>query len=439
MNHPKSKVEEQKEKQVFVSAARCATAAPPKYEMHTWAQVARRECRDCRGIAAVEGGDDPLVDFSSRPYYPRRVQKIGPGTDHLFLTRALQLEHVASEPSLRVAHISSPNEPSRPAPVLRASTALSPFYTRFLFYASTTFLGPFINFLLHTYPPVSGQPTHHSVYQPRTPYCGTTALLRASQSLPKRQIKHSFVLNHFIVTATHSYSDRHSSCVFSLTTHPSEDGFRQIITKFLMAIPVSVTDLDVWWSSALAEGSWRAIVPLLPAPQRVHISVNSAAIACLHALQQLETRDPTMHQGFPRVFNAGRGWRYLRAADDAMAAYLLAGLENYIKVRFDNGSLLETLEIKNDFCDRFASAKLRRTAWAGQILHDGVVFDPIEVIGASANLNIGSIRTLSSSVKFVRIHLSAFQSVNNGDESSANNGRFGPICYFSNRVGEEMG
>ncbi|KAJ6447534.1 hypothetical protein C8R45DRAFT_948486 [Mycena sanguinolenta] len=148
------------------------------------------------------------------------------------------------------------------------------------------------------------------------------ALPRASQSLPKWQIKHSFVLNHFIVVGK---SNHH---------------------KIPQGEPVSVTDLDVWWSSALAEGSWRAIVPLLPAPQRVHISVNSAAIACLHALQQLETRDPTMHQGFPRVFNAGRGWRYLRAPDDAMAADLLAGLENYIKVRFDNGSPLETLVIR---------------------------------------------------------------------------------------------
>ncbi|KAJ6461057.1 hypothetical protein C8R45DRAFT_941532 [Mycena sanguinolenta] len=145
-----------------------------------------------------------------------------------------------------------------------------------------------------------------------------------------------------------SYSHCRSSCALSLTTHPaSEDDFRQIIAKLLKAIPASVTDLDVWWTSALTEGSWTTIVPLLPALETVHIYVNRTAIACLHALQQLETRDPT-RQSSPRirglvVFNARKPW-----FDRTAAADDLAGLKDYIKVRSDSGSPLETLEIKDE-------------------------------------------------------------------------------------------
>ena len=50
---------------------------------------------------------------------------------------------------------------------------LSPFSTGILFYAYTTFLGPFAYFLLHLWTPYSGLPTHLSVYQTRTPFCDT--------------------------------------------------------------------------------------------------------------------------------------------------------------------------------------------------------------------------------------------------------------------------
>ncbi|KAF7357133.1 F-box domain-containing protein [Mycena sanguinolenta] len=148
------------------------------------------------------------------------------------------------------------------------------------------------------------------------------------------------------IVATHS-------CEVSLTTHPpSEDGFRQILTKFLKAIPASVTDLNVRFSSVLTENSWTTIVPLLPALQTVYIHVNSTAIACLHALQQLESRNPTL-QGFPRirrlvVSDRQRPWWSLRTTSNSAVVGVLAGLEDYIKVRSDNGSPLETLEIKED-------------------------------------------------------------------------------------------
>ncbi|KAJ6468845.1 hypothetical protein C8R45DRAFT_1105488 [Mycena sanguinolenta] len=184
--------------------------------------------------------------------------------------------------------------------------------------------------------------------------------------------------------APHSYSDCHSFCPLSLTPHPaSEHGFQQIITKFLKAIPASVTDLDVSRSSSVVEGSWTAIVPLLSALETVHIYMNSTAIACIHALQQLETRDAA-HQV--------RAWYDLRTS--VMAADVLVGLEDYIKVRFDSGSPLETLEIKNDFRPRFTSSQvaeesLRRMLpfMEGQILRDGVVFDPVEAARRRAALS----------------------------------------------------
>ncbi|KAF7335875.1 F-box domain-containing protein [Mycena sanguinolenta] len=186
------------------------------------------------------------------------------------------------------------------------------------------------------------------------------------------------------IVATHS-------CELSLTTDPpSEDGFRQILTKFLKAIPASVTDLNVQFSSVLTENSWTTIVPLLPALQTVHIYVNSTAIACLHALHQLESRDPTPH-GFPRIrrlvmSDRQRPWWSLRTTANSVVVGVLAGLEDYIKVRSDNGSPLETLEIKDDSWSGFASGQaveesLQRMLpyMGGQILRNNVVFDPVEI------------------------------------------------------------
>ncbi|KAF8183080.1 hypothetical protein K438DRAFT_1148538 [Mycena galopus ATCC 62051] len=53
--------------------------------------------------------------------------------------------------------------------------AFPQFYLQLPFHVSTLFLGPFVDLMLHLYPPVSGLPTRLSVYQTQTPFCDSGA------------------------------------------------------------------------------------------------------------------------------------------------------------------------------------------------------------------------------------------------------------------------
>ncbi|KAJ6534525.1 hypothetical protein DFH09DRAFT_1325409 [Mycena vulgaris] len=115
------------------------------------------------------------------------LRYIGHRTRYLFLNRVAHRGYVASEHIPPEPYIIPSPEPFRATRVLRAHTALSPIDIRFPFHASTTFWDLYINFLLHPYPPYPGQPTHHSVYQPRTPFCDTAQ----HDPVPQRALHHA--------------------------------------------------------------------------------------------------------------------------------------------------------------------------------------------------------------------------------------------------------
>ncbi|KAJ7260317.1 hypothetical protein B0H12DRAFT_1322295 [Mycena haematopus] len=187
-------------------------------------------------------------------------------------------------------------------------------------------------------------------------------------------------LSLFLGTAPRRFFDCDSArCTLSLNSHPSSEGtLRQIITKFLQAIPESITHLDASFAS-LGEVSWKTMVPLLSSLETVFLRVHSGAIACLHALHQLETPDG-MPQAMPHI---RRLHVYVvENTEEDTATVVRAGLEAYVKIRFGNGTPLETLEIDDQsyrFAGQVTEESLERMfpLMKGQILRNGVVFDPV--------------------------------------------------------------
>ncbi|KAF7351738.1 F-box domain-containing protein [Mycena sanguinolenta] len=186
-------------------------------------------------------------------------------------------------------------------------------------------------------------------------------------------------------TECHSSFDCDSACALLLNSHPSsEAALRQIIAKFLKAIPESVTHLDVCLGSNLGEASWKAIVPLLPALETVYIYVYPSAGAGLRALNELESLDP-VRRTFPSVRHLYvSAFRHLDVEDETVTM-VRTGLEGYVRARFDNGTPLETLEFEDQHC-RFAfgdaveeSLERMFPLMQGQILRNGVLYDPVKL------------------------------------------------------------
>ncbi|KAJ7260353.1 hypothetical protein B0H12DRAFT_381037 [Mycena haematopus] len=185
----------------------------------------------------------------------------------------------------------------------------------------------------------------------------------------------------FLGTTPRTLLDCNSpQCTLSLNSHPSSEGaLRQIITKFLKAIPGSITHLDACSASTLGEVPWKTIVPLLPSLETVYVFAHSGATTCLHALRQLEMQD-ALPQTMPHIRRLHIA--VIRDTEEETTTVVRAGLEEYVKVRFKNGTPLETLEINDPsyrFCGKVTEESLERMLplMKGQILRNGVVFDPV--------------------------------------------------------------
>ncbi|KAJ6460260.1 hypothetical protein C8R45DRAFT_1221128 [Mycena sanguinolenta] len=148
-------------------------------------------------------------------------------------------------------------------------------------------------------------------------------------------------------TARHSTFECESACALMFNSHPSsEAALRQILTKFLKAIPESATHLDVSLGSTLGKVSWKAVVPLLPALKAVYIYAHSSAEAGLRALNELEALDP-VRRTFPLIRRLYvSAFQHLDLEDETIIM-VRTGLEDYVTARFDNGTALETLEIED--------------------------------------------------------------------------------------------
>ncbi|KAJ7260329.1 hypothetical protein B0H12DRAFT_380476 [Mycena haematopus] len=185
----------------------------------------------------------------------------------------------------------------------------------------------------------------------------------------------------FLSTTPRNLLDCDSTqCILALNSHPSsEAALRQIITKFLKTILDSITHLDAYFASVLGEVSWKTMVPLLPSLETVYVFAHSGATTCLHALHQLEMLDP-LPRTMPRIRCLHIS--VLQDTEEETAAMVRAGLEEYVKVRFKNGTPLETLEINDPhyrFWGKVTEESLERMLplMNGQILRNGVVFDPV--------------------------------------------------------------
>ncbi|KAJ6453788.1 hypothetical protein C8R45DRAFT_1038865 [Mycena sanguinolenta] len=180
--------------------------------------------------------------------------------------------------------------------------------------------------------------------------------------------------------APHNSFDCRSASALSLNSHPSTEGaVRQIIAKFLKAIPESIKHLDACSALDLREVSWKTVIPLLPALETVFLQVHRGATPCLEALTQRETLDPG-RQTFPRIRRLYI--RALRSAEEDTATEVLTALEAYVNARSANGTPLERLEIDDQyyrFVGQVGEESLDRMLpmIKGDILRNGVVHDPV--------------------------------------------------------------
>ncbi|KAF8148529.1 hypothetical protein K438DRAFT_1866880 [Mycena galopus ATCC 62051] len=171
-----------------------------------------------------------------------------------------------------------------------------------------------------------------------------------------------------------------------LNSHPSsEAAMRQIITKFLKAVPAErITHVDARLASTHSAVSWKTLVQLLPALELIYVQVPTGAIECLNGLCHIERVDPR-RDTLPRIRRLHmRILRDMRETGHgiAEAEAVLPVLEEYINLRFTNGSPLETLEI--DDWHYLLGAKeesLERMfpLMGCQILRNGVVYDPVKL------------------------------------------------------------
>ncbi|KAF7343671.1 F-box domain-containing protein [Mycena sanguinolenta] len=185
-------------------------------------------------------------------------------------------------------------------------------------------------------------------------------------------------------TVLHDSFNCDSARALSLNSHPSTEGaLRQIMTKFLKAIPESITHLDACSASDLRDVSWKNMMSLLPALETVFVLVHSSATLCLQAPTQIEAlyaAQPT----FPRIRHLHLC--ALRNTEEDAAARVRTLLEVYVKARFTNGTPLKTLEIEDKY-HRIASQtpageSLDRmfALLGGKILRNGIVYDPVKIM-----------------------------------------------------------
>ncbi|KAF7341737.1 F-box domain-containing protein [Mycena sanguinolenta] len=174
-------------------------------------------------------------------------------------------------------------------------------------------------------------------------------------------------------TAPHNSFDCRSASALSLNSHPStKSALRQISTKFLKAIPESVTHFDACSAFDLREPSWKTMIPLPPALETLFLQVHKGATVFL----ERETGRLT----FPHIRRLYI--RGLRSAEEDIATTVLAVLGTYVKARFANGAPLEMLEIGDPyyrFPGQVGEERLDRMIplMKGDILRSGVVYDPV--------------------------------------------------------------
>ncbi|KAJ7887363.1 hypothetical protein B0H13DRAFT_2342424 [Mycena leptocephala] len=170
-------------------------------------------------------------------------------------------------------------------------------------------------------------------------------------------------------------------CSLALNCHTSSEGVQcQVLTKFLKAIPSeSITHVNTCGEAALGKVPWIAALRLLPALETVYLQVNVDAVNCAHALCRIEKMDP-QRRTFPCIQRLHTRIPRSEAGNDTIIV-LLSALEEYLQLCRTSANLLQVLEFEDK--NHLLGVKEKRLErlfllMEGEILCDGVVYDPIK-------------------------------------------------------------